>query len=259
MRKDLPALNRARLLLSAALLCVAASVGAQQPARSYQVLVSRITGTINQKTLDSLFITAERVRDEAFPAGWVLLVDSAGGDGMAAMRIGRLAREHKAHVFVSGICESACVMVLAGGVVRSAPDGAIGLHRGRLTRFEPGVGLVNADLAQAEPKAVLEQFEREAKAYFEEMGLPAEMFRSMQAIPSDGIRHLTRDEAQRLGLVRVEPAYARQRLAVEQKSNLDEAGLASRMLSAQSACPVAGPSGPFVQCYADVVMGRAGR
>jgi hypothetical protein len=169
---------------------------------------------------------------------------------MVGMQIGRLAREHKAHVFVRGRCSSACVFVLAGGVVRNAPDGAIGIHRGTLMRTRPGEASAPVDPSAPGAKTVLELAERETDAYFEEMGMPPELWQAMKAIPNNRLRRLSREEATQLGLIGVDPQYARERVAASgSRVGNDPRAFAARALDAEAACPVAEPPREFIACY----------
>src|SRR5690348_3816092 len=58
------------------------------------------------------------------------IVDSPGGDVVAAMQAGRILRRELAHtvVAIDSICASACVFMYLGGVYRTS-FGKIGLHR----------------------------------------------------------------------------------------------------------------------------------
>ena len=116
----------------------------------------------------------------------MILLNSPGGDGLAAMEAGRLVRAAKAHVFVRGKCASACVFILAAGVVRGAPEGVVGIHRARLTTFVKGIGVVDINTA-SNPNAVrvLEAGDRRTEDYLREMGMPDTLFQAMKGTPSD--------------------------------------------------------------------------
>ena len=81
---------------------------------SREMVGIEIRGTITPRTLEQVRQSLSRVADSPhtggpFPAGGLILLDSSGGDGMAAMAIGRLARAARAHIFVAGRCSSACM------------------------------------------------------------------------------------------------------------------------------------------------------
>jgi hypothetical protein len=240
------------LLLASVMLCHGASAA--------EVVTLNLRGTITARTLDRFFEAVEKVRGDPVPAGLIVQLDSPGGDGVAAMRIGRVARAHRAHVFVRGRCASACIFILAGGVVRSAGEGKVGVHRGTLTQFRPGVGSVPADLSLPEAKAVLARAERDAAEYLAEMGMPAELMQLMNSVPYNSMRWLTGEEARRLGLVGVDAAYARERAGRATRApSADAALFESRSLAVQDACPAFDPPGVFIECYRTVLDGSTTR
>jgi hypothetical protein len=239
---------------AALLLSFVALAHAAEPAPRQQVVTVSLRGVINEKAVASLEAAVLRVTGEPLPAGLIINLDSPGGDGMAAIRLGRIAREHKAHVFVRGRCLSACVFVLAGGVVRSAPDGAVGIHRGSLTAHRPGVGSVPVDFKNPRVQAILDAAEREAAAYFAEMGMPAELFAAMQSVPHADMKRLSREEAGKVGLIGVDPAYAKAR-ASEPRVRLEESTFVSRSLEAQGACSQPESPAAFVTCYRRALQG----
>ena len=102
------------------------------PGKNNTVVVS-ISGQISKNVLAKIKKSIAGVTGDPLPAGLIVLLDSPGGDGMAAMEIGRLLRASNAHVFVTGQCASACIFVLAAGVVRGAASLSVGIHRGRIT------------------------------------------------------------------------------------------------------------------------------
>jgi len=57
-------------------------------------------------------------------------INSGGGSIDAAIAIGRLLRNERASLDVTGVCFSACVLVLAGAVERNVGDAnKVGIHR----------------------------------------------------------------------------------------------------------------------------------
>jgi hypothetical protein len=77
------------------------------------------------------------------------------------MQIGRLLRKANAHVFVTGQCASACVFVLAAGVVRGAPAYTVGIHRGRITMSDANAKVIKEVDVNEDPaaKKILLDFE----------------------------------------------------------------------------------------------------
>ena len=76
-----------------------------------QVVILNIQGNISTNLLAKVQQSVALMRGNPFPTGLIVFLNSLGGDGVAAMKIGRLLRQSKAHVFVSGKCGSACVLV----------------------------------------------------------------------------------------------------------------------------------------------------
>ena len=96
-----------------------------------------INGPISAALAPKIRAALDAIEPDRFPAGAIVLLNSQGGDGLAAIEIGRIVRAVRAHVFVRGRCASACTYVLAGGVVRGvARDHAVGIHSPRLTTDE---------------------------------------------------------------------------------------------------------------------------
>jgi len=239
-------------LLLLALLCGAASrAGAQS-----QVVSVTLAGTIGPAHVAQLRAAIEKARGDPLPTGLIIILDSVGGDGRAAMAMGRMAREKNAHIFVKGTCRSACVFLLAGGVYRDARAFAIGIHRGRITRSVPGKSTVEADTVN-DPRAreVLELAEREARDYLQEMGVPG-LFDAMQKIPATQIRLLRSSEAAELGLTGFDPAYLeRQAGAVKPRFGISRDQLLERSARVRERCEqeLEDPS-KFVACYRPTLL-----
>ncbi len=224
------------------------------------IRVVELNGTISQKTVAGLreaFVSADPAR---LPAGAVLIVDSPGGDGLAAIDIGRMVRAARAHVFVRGRCASACVYVLAGGVVRGvARDGAIGIHTPRLTTFVKGIGVVGVDTgSNANAAAVLEAGNRRSRAYLADMGIPETLFAEMLKTPPDQTRYLDRADLPPLGLAGFDPAYlATHAPQAARAYGVTEEEYVRRTLATPALCLAGKPGGPeFLACYRRVL--RAG-
>jgi hypothetical protein len=117
------------------LAAVASSVWAQTRDQSPETnKVIRISGPISTQALSKLNTDLTGFRNlDPVPAGLIVLLNSPGGDGDVAMQMGRLLRKHQAHIFVTHQCDSACAILLMGGVIRAALPETIGIHAGRLT------------------------------------------------------------------------------------------------------------------------------
>ena len=61
-----------------------------------------VTGGIKPGIVDKLRKAVANVDRNRAPAGAITILNSKGGDGIAAMEIGRMAHEAAAHAFVRG-------------------------------------------------------------------------------------------------------------------------------------------------------------
>jgi hypothetical protein len=121
---------RRRTVLSAVLasICAIASTVAGQADNRFdkKTATVHITGTIWDRDAGRL----SNLADELAKTTPQLLLDSDGGDVLAAMRIGRLIRklEGRTTVVARAKCHSACALIFIAGVERTNL-GEIGLHR----------------------------------------------------------------------------------------------------------------------------------
>lgn len=248
------------LLLSITFAC-GATLGSAfvyaQPAESTakpQTLTLRIQGGITKELTAKVKDALQKVTGDPFPAGLIVLLDSPGGDGIVAMEVGRLLREAHAHVFVTGKCSSACIFIFMGGVVRQAPDGALGIHRARITRIDPKTKKrVDVDVTlNPTAKQRLDEGNRLFRDYVQDMGILAQFSAAMDEIPSDNMRWLTRAESKNLGIIGFEPSYLsnRERVAAAKlgtrpgdiERNTDQ--VINKCLD-----DATNPAGNFVRCY----------
>jgi hypothetical protein len=159
-----------------------------------------------------------------------LFLHSAGGSVLGAIALGRLIRRHNITVSVArttpvecphdpqpnnkaceslkrsgrdlvaeldtsrGICNSACVLVLAGGAVRSVPPWVkLGVHAiGFDLTKTPLRGPALAEATRAANASIVE--------YLHDMGIPKALFDASNAVPHESPRFLHRDELARFGL-----------------------------------------------------------
>ncbi len=243
------------LPLIAAAFCAAAQV--PPPAIQPGIRVIEIKGAITPSLLEKIRPAVENVETGRFPSGLVVLLESNGGDGLVAIEIGRLLRVAKAHVFVRNRCASACVYVLAGGVVRGiARDRAIGIHSPRLTTFVKGIGVVDINAAtNPNAAAALEAGNKRSREYFAEMGLPEALFTAMMATPSDQTRYLDLSELAPLGLNAIDLAYLAERGPTGTTVyKVSEAEYVRRTLAAAGICLAdPKPGAEFFGCYRRVL------
>jgi len=167
--------------------------------------VVQVQGFIHAQLVDAMRKALASIDPHRWPAGVLILIDSPGGDGLAAIEIGRILRQARAHVFVTGRCASACVFVFAGGAVRAAPEESIGIHSPRMTRWVRDVGPVAVDPADLRAAALLDAANRRVREYLKEMGVADAFFEAMTQVPSDTMRYLTRAELAGFGLTSGEP------------------------------------------------------
>ncbi len=225
-----------------------------------KVLVLGIHGQISKKVLESVRATVGQVQGDPEPAGLIVLLDSPGGDGIAAMKIGRLLRKANAHVFVTGQCASACIFVLASGVVRGAPAYSVGIHRGRITISDSNAKILKEVDVKEDPEAqkMLESFERNASSYFAEMGMPSDLFRAMQAHQLKGVYRLSGREVIFYGLSGFDGDYLNKRTVLFQSKNgasrMDSEELVRRTGKVASRCAeFDNKHYEFIECYKNVL------
>lgn len=241
---------------------VLADVGERSKVGS-QVTVMTIKGVISNKTVAFVESSVPKGHADPIPAGLIVLLDSSGGDGVAAMRIGRMLRAARAHIFVTGHCSSACTFILASGVVRGAPAYTVGVHRGRITRTD-GAGKILSEIDPAEnPKAAaaLLKFEREAKAYFAQMGMSPLLFQTMQSHERKGVFRLSHHEIAKFGLSGFDPQYFAQRsLFYEAQTGvyrMDGQELRRRTAKVASRCGgFQSDRKGFIGCYSEVLRDK---
>jgi hypothetical protein len=225
-----------------------------------RVVVMGINGQISKNVLAAVRKNIDQVAGDPVPAGLIVLLDSPGGDGIAAMNIGRLLRQAHAHVFVTGQCASACIFVLASGVVRGAPAYTVGIHRGRITVSDSNAKIIREIDVKDNPEAkkLLDQFEKFAPQYFSEMGMPPDLFQAMQSHQYRGVYRLSSQEIIFYGLGGFEPAYLDKRAQLYESLpspyRMDKDELHARTMKVASRCSEFDRKHTqFIQCYKQVL------
>ena len=230
------------------------------PPKQGKIMVIGVNGQISKNALEKVKQSIGQASGDSIPAGLIVLLDSPGGDGVAAMQIGRLLRKANAHVFVTGQCASACIFVLASGVVRVAPSYSVGIHRGRVTMSDANAKIIKEVDVNDNPaaKAALQHFEKQAPIYFAEMGMSPELFPFMQAHQLKGVYRLSSAEITKTQLSGFEKTYLEQRVAFYQSQSgpykMDENEFKSRTMKVASRC-----SGfdkhhtEFIKCYKETL------
>jgi Clp protease len=137
---------------------------------------------------------AQRLREEITGreiASATVILNSPGGLLMEGIALGRLIRQlgFSTSVAPGGVCHSACVFALLGGVYRfGAAQSRIGVHR-----FSSSSAAVDADTAQVVAAAVVN--------YIREMGADVDLFDRMTRKGSGQLLVLGQKELRQLGVI----------------------------------------------------------
>ena len=216
--------------------------------------VVQIKGGITPELIPRVKEAVAKATGDPLPAGLIVLLDSPGGDGLAAIEVGRILREAQAHIFVSGKCSSACVFIFMGGVVRQANDGALGIHRARITRIDKDTKKrVDVDInVSPRAKQKLDEGNQKIRAYVQDMGVLAQFSAAMDEVPPEKMRWLTRREGKDLGIIGFDPGYLKLRDAyLVERLKAQPGDLERNTDRVMDRCfdEIAKPQGNFVRCY----------
>ena len=157
----------------------------------------RLSGIIDRQAADDFVKLAATIHDWA-----IVVLNSGGGDVSASMTIGRLIRTRSFETAVpkQDVCASACVLILAAGVERSA-YGKIGIHR---PHYDDSYF---AGLDPAEALKKYQELEMITHDYLHDMGMPPDLFAMMVAVPSDQVAWLTHGQSLGFSLDGIDPGY----------------------------------------------------
>ena len=235
-------------------------VHANEYSSSEKTIVINIKGQISKNVLEKVRRSVLQVAGDPIPAGLIVLLDSPGGDGEAAIRIGNLLRASNAHIFVTGECASACIFVLAGGVVRAAPAYSVGIHRGRITMSDADAKIIKEIDPSANPAAQVKilQYEAQASRFLAEMGMSPELFTLMQSHQFKGVYRLSGLELAKLGLTGFAKDYLEGRAVLfagfKNAYQMDESELKKRTMRVASRCSGFDRQAiEFVRCYKETL------
>lgn len=236
------------------------SIDARADPNLAQPRVIRISGAISEQTLTKVRLDLVGFRNQdPLPAGLIVLLDSPGGDGDAAMAIGRLLRQRQAHVFVSRRCDSACVFLLMGGVVRAANPGTLGVHAGRLTVMQPdGQVLREVDASKSLPDSFqLAGYNRDIRLYLQEMGIGHGILDVMLA--HRHVYKLTSEDMSRYRVTGFDNAYLNQRIhcldSLGYNRQVNRIQFFNRTMSVPKACMASELADrEFIGCYGQTVL-----
>lgn len=186
-----------------------------EESRSTAPKILRISGAISTQALSKLNADLMGFRNsDPLPAGLIVLLNSPGGDGDVAMQMGRLLRKHRAHIFVTHQCDSACAILFMGGVVRAALAETIGVHAGRLTLMSKDGKIVqevdvNRNLGNAFQLAT---YNRDIRLYVDEMGIDHEILDLMLSHPAPDVYKLNASDLSRYQMTGFDNAYLNRRI-----------------------------------------------
>ncbi len=249
-----------------ACLLAGSHLGAQPSSEQYMdTRLLRIQGPITDQTQKSVLDQVRFLQNShSRPASVVVLINSAGGNGEAALAIGRLLRQHQAHVFVVGRCDSACVFILAGGVVRAGTPGALGVHAGRLTQTNAqGRVIREIDARQSLNDSFrLTDFNSEVRRYLKEMGIGQGLLDVILAHQSKAVYRLTPQEITHYKLYGVDPDYLNQFTdqynQTDSKHPINSYELTQQILSVPIKCRSnIGHDADFLHCYQRILQNHS--
>lgn len=180
-----------------------------------QTLVLGINGKISKNLLAKLSKTIEaHAEKKLLPGHFLVLIDSDGGDGEAAIDIGRLLRKNNAFIFVTNRCASACVMVYLSGVYRLSIPASIGIHPPRITLSDRNARVMkeiqpeNNEIA----KKLLAQYELTSLNYFKEMNIDLKFFEKLKSLNSPNLYWLNESEIKSFNLDGFDTVFAEKEL-----------------------------------------------
>lgn len=151
--------------------------------RQSQTLVINIQGKISKILLEKIRKTTQKLPiEDKFPPTLLVTLDSNGGDGEAAVEIGKILRTYHAHVMITNRCGSACVFTYAGGAFRSSLPSSIGIHQARVTISDNGARVIKElDVSKNETaQTMLNNFDRKASDYLDQMGMGSGFYERIQ-------------------------------------------------------------------------------
>ena len=151
--------------------------------RQSQTLVINIQGKISKILLEKIRKTTQKLPiEDKFPPTLLVTLDSNGGDGEAALEIGKILRTYHAHVMVTNRCGSACVFTYAGGAFRTSLPSSIGIHQARVTISDNGARVIKELDASKNETAqnMLNNFDRKATEYLDQMGMGVGFYEHIQ-------------------------------------------------------------------------------
>ena len=177
---------------------------------------------------------------------------SAGGSIDAAIEIGKMLRSLDATVEVpkSAVCESSCVLILAGGTTRQM-KGYIGIHR---PYFEtPAKPPTTADVS-----ASMARMREKVATYLSDMNVDRALADDMMKIAPENMRYLTPADLNRYGLLERDPITEEAAALKEaSKYGLSRGEYMKRKTRIKEACDAGQRYGKsYADCVADIFSGK---
>jgi ATP-dependent protease ClpP protease subunit len=167
-----------------------------------------IYGEIRQSTADlfrSLVSDAHKRADHEKKALEITVaLNSPGGAIGPAMDIGRMIRRENAGALVQidlegrAICNSACVLILAGAVIRTFEQ--VGVHR---PFFDVPIRNITSEKVQETFQKMLQ----DVRIYLREMSVSDQLADVMFQTEPQNIKFLSASDAERYGLLAVDPVF----------------------------------------------------
>ena len=174
-------------------------------------LALRLTGELkpgdNDRLIEFIARLERTIDQKPYSRVGTVFLNSPGGEMQEALKIGRTIRNHKIVTVVAqpSQCASACVIILAGGVMRF-PVGIVEVH----SFYSPDL-LGTREYGKAEEQ--YKQMQLQVSEYLREMRIPAALLDEMMRIPYNRSRALGLAELERLSLIGIDPVYAQVRPA----------------------------------------------
>jgi hypothetical protein len=152
---------------------------------------------------------------------------------------------------------------MAGGVVRAANSGTVGIHAGRLTMTDKdGKIIKEVDSSQSLPNSFrLTSFNSNAHKYFSEMGFSSGFLDAMLAHKTYQTYKLSEAEMREYSVTGFENRYLQERAKVFESlkghNQINRMTLFNRTLSTPGLCKTQSSSkDSFIDCYESVIYGR---
>ena len=141
-------------------------------------------------------------KEQPYENGYLVVLDSNGGDVNSAMEIGRLFRKARvlASVDHSDKCLSSCVLLLAGAVSRNVLQGTVGIHR--------PYSLDTTPASYEKLQSRTENLGRAVSDYLKKMNVPESLYEAMKLIPPEEVKILSDTELDKFGLSQDDPVFS---------------------------------------------------